>query len=415
LYAGSIPARASTRSGVCRSFLKTRGRPHGAATKRWRPGVKTKRMIIMLAIVGVILGGVFGFQAFKGMMMQKYMAAMGAPAQTVSTAVATMQEWNASLEAVGSIRAVTGADLSTDVAGIVEEIHFDSGQDVKAGTLLVKLRAGDDLAKLRSLEASAELAETTYQRATKLLQQQFVAQATVDAAEANLTSAKAAVAEQKALVDKKLIRAPFDGRLGIRQVDVGQYVAAGTPIVTLQTLDPIYLDFYLPQDALAQIETGQSVLATTNTYPGQEFQGRLSAINSKVEETTRNVAVRVKLANPEHVLLPGMYATARIAVGAPQSYLTLPQTAITYNPYGDTVFVVEEKAPGDGAQKQMVAVQRFVTLGPTRGDQVAVLSGLTEGDTVVTSGQIKLQNGSPVTINNAVQPADQAEPAPSDQ
>ncbi len=377
--------------------------------------MKKKRMLIMLAIVGVILGGIYGFQVFKGIMIKKYMASMGGQAQTVSTTVAAMQEWNSNLEAVGTLRAAKGVDLSTEVAGVVEEIHFDSGEEAKAGKLLVKLRADDDTAKLRSLEAAAKLAESTYQRDVNQLKIQAVAQATVDMDAANLASAKAQVAEQKALVEKKFIRAPFAGSLGIRKVDVGQYVSPGTAVVTLQALDPIYLDFYLPQNALARVKEKQTVLVKNSTYPDQKFTGTISAINSKVDEATRNVEVRVSLDNAEHLLLPGMYSTVSIDVGEPQQYLTLPQTAITYNPYGDTVFVVEEKAKEDGGEKQLTAQQRFVTLGPTRGDQVAILKGIKEGDTVITSGQIKLQNGSAVNVNNDVLPADQANPEPSNQ
>lgn len=377
--------------------------------------MKKKRMIIMLAIVGVILGGIYGFQVFKGIMIKKYMASMGGQAQTVSTTVAAMQEWNSNLEAVGTLRAAKGVDLSTEVAGVVEEIHFDSGEEAKAGKLLVKLRADDDTAKLRSLEAAAKLAESTYQRDVNQLKIQAVAQATVDMDAANLASAKAQVAEQKALVEKKFIRAPFAGSLGIRKVDIGQYVSPGTAVVTLQALEPIYLDFYLPQNALARVKEKQTVLVKNSTYPDQKFTGTISAINSKVDEATRNVEVRVSLENAEHLLLPGMYSTVSIDVGEPQQYLTLPQTAITYNPYGDTVFVVEEKAKEDGGEKQLTAQQRFVTLGPTRGDQVAILKGIKEGDTVITSGQIKLQNGSAVNVNNDVLPADQANPEPSKQ
>lgn len=373
------------------------------------------RMIIMLAVVGVIVGGLFGFQVFKGMMIKQYMASLGGQPQTVSAVVATIQEWNTNLDAVGTLRAVKGVDLSAETAGTVDEIHFDSGDEAKAGTLLVTLRADNEISKLKSLEATAKLAETTYQRDVQQLKAQAVSQATVDIAAANFASAKAQVAEQKALVDKKTIHAPFAGRLGIRKVDIGQYLNPGTVIVTLQSLDPIYLDFYLPQQSLAKISVGQNATVRTNTYPDKQFTGRISAINAKVDVATRNVEVRVELDNPEPKLLPGMYATVSIEVGGPQRYLTLPQTAITYNPYGETVFLVEEKGENDKGEKQLVVQRKFVVVGPTRGDQVAILKGIGEGDTVVTSGQIKLQNGAAVTVNNAVVPSSDADPKPSEE
>ena len=380
-----------------------------------------KRMIIMLIIVGLIMGGVFGFKIFTGMMIKKYMSSMGAPPQTVSTTVAGNQDWKLQLEAVGSLRAVKGVDIANELEGAVAEIHFDSGDDVKEGTLLIKQRADDDIAKLHSLEALAKLADTTYKRDQKQFKVQAVAQATLDADAANLASAKAQVVQQQALVDKKFIHAPFSGHLGIRNVDVGQYLTPGTAIVTLQQLDPVYLDFYLPQQAVAQIKAGQDVTVKNDAYPDQTFSGKIAAINPKVDPATRNVQVRAELPNPDRSLLPGMYATAKIEVGETQHYLTLPQTAITYNPYGNTVFLAEEKGKDEnnkkenGGEPQYAAKQTFVTTGDTRGDQVAVVKGVKEGDQVVSSGQIKLQNGSPLKIDNSVQPANEENPQPKDQ
>lgn len=373
-----------------------------------------KRLILMLILVALVLGGVFGFLAFKGAMMKKYMTAGGPPVQTVSSAKAGYQDWQPKLEAVGSVRAVNGADLSAEVAGIVETINFDSGSDVEAGTVLAQLRAEDDIAHLHSLQAAAKQAETVYNRDLKELKAQAVSQATVDADEDNLASAKAQVAEQQAVVDKYTIRAPFAGHLGIRQVDVGQYLNPGTPLVTLQQLDPVYVDFTLPEQALAQISIGQKATAQSDALAGKSFEGEISSINSKVDETTRNIQVRATFKNPDHTLLPGMFAHVTIAVGQPTRAITLPQTAITYNPFGDTVYLVEPKE-GAGENAQLIAHQTFVTLGDTRGDQVAVLSGVKEGDEVVTAGQIKLHNGSPIKIDNTVQPADNPNPQPKDQ
>jgi membrane fusion protein (multidrug efflux system) len=373
-----------------------------------------KRMAIMLIAVGLVLGGIFGFQAFKAKMIAKVMAAQGAPTQTVSTANAEYQEWQPRLEAVGSLRAVNGADLGLEVAGIVDEIHFNSGDDVEAGAPLLQLRADDDIAKLRSLEAAAELAQINYDRDKKQLKIQAVSQAIVDTDAANLKNAKAQVAEQQAIVDKKTIKAPFSGRLGIRAVDLGQYLSAGTTIVTLQALDPIYVDFTLPQQALDELKVGQPVSANIDTYPGQTFTGVISAINPKVDTSTRNLQLRATLSNPDRKLLPGMFATVDIDTGAIQRYVTLPQTAITFSTYGDSVYIVEDKGKGANGQPQLIARQTFVTTGPTRGDQVAILNGIKPGDTVVSAGQIKLRNGAPIQVDNAVTPTADASPTPAD-
>lgn len=367
-----------------------------------------KRMIVMLIAVGVVLGGFFGFQVFKAGMIKKVMAAMANPPQTVSTTAAHTQDWQQHLQAVGTLRAVKGADLSLEVPGIVDQINFRSGQDVAAGTVLLRLRSNDDMAKLKALQATADLARVNYDRDAKQFRASAISQAALDTDRFNLANARAQVEQQQAVVDQKVLRAPFAGHLGIRSVDVGQFLPAGTAVVTLQALDPIYLDFYLPQQELARIQVGQEISATVDTYPGTRFSGTILAVNPLVDTGSRNVQVRATLHNPAHKLLPGMYATVQIDVGKPQQYVTLPQTAITYNPYGSTVFVVQQQ---NGAH---IVHQTFVTTGAKRGDQVAVLTGVKPGDVVVTAGQIKLHNGSLVEINNSVQPAADAAPAPTD-
>jgi membrane fusion protein, multidrug efflux system len=370
----------------------------------------TKRMVIMLIAVAIVLGGVFGFQAFKAAMIKKFMSAMAAPTQTVSAARASSSAWQPQIEAVGSLRAVKGADLSLEVAGVVDTISFNSGDDVEAGATLLKLRAEDDAAKLTSLQATAELSQITYQRDLKQFKIQAVSQANLDSDAANLKNANAQVAEQQAVLDKKTLRAPFAGHLGIRAVDLGQYLGAGTTIVTLQALDPIFMDFFVPQQSVDQVRIGQTVMVKIDAFKDQSFAGTISAINPKVDSSTRNVQVRATLKNPDHKLLPGMYATVDIATGAPQNYVTLPQTAITYNPYGDTVYVIDDKGEQAG-KPQLIARQIFVTTGATRGDQVAVLKGVKDGDTIVTAGQIKLHNGSPVQIDNSITPTADASPS----
>lgn len=374
----------------------------------------TKRMIIMLAIVGVFFGGILAWQLFiKPAMIKKFMSAGGIPPQTVSTAKADFSEWQDEFQAVGTLRAVRGADIAPEVAGVVTAIHFESGQEVQAGTPLLQLNADADAAKLQSLAAAAQLAEANLQRDQKQLEFQAVSQAQVDTDAANLKSAKAQVGEQQALVAKKLVRAPFGGRLGIRAIDLGQYLNPGNKIVTLQALDPIYADFYAPQKSLRQVAVRQKIVLKVDAFPGQQFSGEITSIDPKVDPATRNVQVRATIRNPKHALLPGMFATVAIASGAPQRFITLPQTAVSYNPYGETVFVVEEH-PGADGKASLVAQQKFVTTGDTRGDQVEILTGLKPGETVVTAGQIKLRSGTPVVVNNSIRPTDNPAPQPKD-
>lgn len=375
----------------------------------------TKRMIIMLILVGLLFGGIFGFQAFKAKMIAQYMASRGIPPQTVSTITAITHPWQRQLEAVGSLQAFRGADLAPEVVGLVAKIYFKSGQEVKAGEMLLELDASADLAKLEALKATASLARSTYNRDQQQFQDHAVSKATLDTDMANLKNAEAQVAEQQALADKKFIRAPFAGRLGIRRVDIGQYLKAGATIVTLQSLDPIFVDFYLPQRSLSEIGTGQIVQIKSDAYPGKSFTGTISAINPKVDPDTRNVQIRATVKNPDRLLLPGMFVTADIEVGRPQPEITLPQTAISFNPYGNLVYLVKKQGVGKNGKPQLVAEQRFVTTGATRGDQIAVLKGVQPGDIIVSAGQLKLHNGTPVLINNAIQPADNPAPSPKDE
>jgi membrane fusion protein (multidrug efflux system) len=374
----------------------------------------TKRMVIMLVAVVVVFGGVFGFQVFKAAMIKKFMSAMSAPPQTVSAAKASYGEWQPQIEAVGTLRAVKGADLSLQVSGIVDSISFNSGDDVQQGALLLKLRSDDDTAKLESLQATAALNDLTYQRDLKQFKIQAVSQATLDIDAANLKNANAQVAQQQAILDEKSLRAPFAGHLGIRAVDLGQYLGAGTTIVTLQALDPIFLDFFVPQQAIDRVRLGQKVVVKVDAFQDRTFAGEIAAINPKVDQSSRNVQVRASMQNADRKLIPGMYATVDIETGPPQKYITLPQTAITYNPYGDTVYIVGNNGAGADGKPHLVARQTFVTTGLTRGDQVAVLKGVNEGDMIVTAGQIKLHNGSPVLIDNSIAPTAEAAPIPID-
>ena len=372
-------------------------------------------MIIMLIVAGMVLGGIFGFISFKGRMTREFMLSQGEPLQTVSTITAGFLEWLPKLEAVGSLQAVQGTDLSAEVSGIVAEIHFQQGDNVKTGTTLLQLRANDDIAKLESLKATAQLARITYKRDQAQFSAKAISKQTLDIDKANLDVAVANVTQQRALVNKKLIRAPFTGRLGVRLVDIGQYLEAGTSIGTLQALDTIFVDFFLPQQALATLKTGQKVTLKTDAYPTQQFTGDITVINPRIDINTRNVLARATLKNPKHKLLPGMYATVNVATGPAQRYITLPRTAITFNSFGSTVYRVENNGQDEKGRPKPIAKQSFVTTGETRGDQIAVLKGVNEGDIVVTSGQIKLHNGAPVAIDNTVQPSNDDAPQPNDQ
>jgi len=374
----------------------------------------TKRMVIMLVIVAALFGGLFGFKLFQASMMKKYMSFQMPPA-AVTALKAEYQPWQPQVKAVGSLRAVRGVDVSSEISGLVRSVRFLSGESVEEGQVLVELNADADIAQLHAYQAAADLANTTYERDKKQFEIQAVSKATLDSEAADLRSKRAQVAQQQAVVDKKTIRAPFSGRLGISTVNRGQYVNPGDKIVTLQELNPLFVDFYLPQQQLSQIVLGQTVVVTTDTYTSRTFTGKITVISPKVDPDTRNFLVEATLANPKHVLLPGMYATVEVQAGAVQRYLTLPQTAVTYNPYGDTIFIVQEKGTGKDGKPLLTAQQSFVTVGPTRGDQVAILSGVKEGDTVVTSGQLKLRNGSAVVINNQVQPENEEVPRTVDQ
>jgi len=373
-----------------------------------------KRMLIMLVLAGVVFGGIIGFQRYKATMVRQYLASQGQPAQTVSTVTAEESEWHPKIRSVGTLRAERGADIAPEVEGVISAIHFRSGDVVQAGAPLVQLNDASERAQLDSLTATAQLAEINYRRDLEQLRKGFVTQSVVDTDAANLKVARGHVAEQQALLDKKSVQAPFAGRLGIRAVDLGQYVAPGTKLVTLQSLDPILVDFSLPQAELAKVAPGRKVSVSTDALPGEQFTGTVEAIDAKLDPGTRNVLVRASIGNPQHHLLPGMFVDAEISVGESKRYLTLPQTAITFNPYGNTVFVITEKGKGPDGKPQRVATQRFVTTGPTRGDQIAVLSGLEKGATVVSAGQLKLRNGMPVTVDNSIQPANEPNPQPKD-
>jgi membrane fusion protein (multidrug efflux system) len=376
------------------------------------PKAMIKPIVIMVVAVAVILGVIFGLQHFFGGMFKKGMAAAALAPQTVSTIEAATSPWQPFIQSTGTLRAVRGADLSAQASGVVDEIAFDSGNEVPTGKVLLRLKPNDNYALLQQLQAVAELADQTYKRDQEQFAAQAISQANIDTDVSTLKSARAQVAAQQALIEEKIVKAPFAGRLGIRQVDIGQYLAAGTTVVTLQALDPILVDFYVPQQALAQMKIGQSVSATVDTYARQTFSGAIEAINSKVDPSSRNVQVRASLHNPDKRLVPGMFANVQVQYGEKNDQITLPQTVVTYNPFGDTVFVVEKGGADDKGNPRLTVQQRFVKLGATRGDQVAVIKGIKAGEIVVSAGQMKLRNGVAIAINNDVVPANSPNPNP---
>lgn len=373
----------------------------------------TKRMLIMLACVLVLIAALaLGFYLH----IQKMIASSPKPGpQTVSTVKVEALDWQPELSAVGTLSAVRGVDISSEIAGLVREVSFKSGKDVKAGEVLIQLNADADIAQLRAFEAAADLAAVVLDRDKAQLAVQAVSQAQVDSDTADLKSKRALAAQQAATVAKKTIRAPFSGKLGITTVNPGQFLNPGDKIVTLQTIDPIYIDFYLPQKQIAGVSVGLAVNVASDAYAGETFSGKVTSISPKIDVATRNVQVQATIANAKRQLLPGMSARVRVDSGERKRYLTLPQTAITYNPYGSTVFIVKPGEQKDAKGDAGLTVQQvFVTTGETRGDQVAVLKGLEEGQQVVSSGQLKLQNGAPVVIDNTVQPANSPNPAPQE-
>ena len=374
----------------------------------------TKRMLWMIGGVLLLIVLIAGIKVLLVMRMIHSMPKPGPI--TVSTTTAGEQPWQPSLQAVGSLRAAKGADLAMDVAGVVTAVELKSGQEVQQGQVLLQLRDTDDVAGLQQLEAAAKLSGLTFERARRQLAAQAISQADYDSASADLKSKQAAVAQQKALVAKKQLRAPFAGRAGIVTLSPGDYLSAGTAVVTLQQLDPLLIDFNVPQRELGRLRVGQTVHLALDAYADRVFGGEVSAINPQVDTSSRNVQVEARIPNADHALTPGMFAKLTVDVGSKQQRLTLPQAAIVYNPYGDTVYVVQASTGKDdkGHALPPTVDQTFVTLGDTRGDQVAILKGIEAGTVVVTSGQIKLKNGAAIRVDNSVQPADSAHPKPQE-
>ena len=374
-----------------------------------------RRMTIMLCGVFLLLGLIFAFNQFKTFMIKNFISGMGLPPATVSTMVIATSEWQPKLTSVGNVRAFRGVELSTEIGGLVLTVPIKSGQDVKENDLLIKLNDASDVAQLKSLKAMADLAKVINERDRQQLAIQAISKNVFDTSAADAKSKQAQVEAQIALVAKKNLKAPFSGRVGIVMMNPGQYVNPGDKLLTLQTLDPIFVDFNLPQSNAEQIQVGQDIVVTTDAFKDASFTGKITAVSPKVDTNTRNIQVEAKIANPDKKILPGMFANVNIKLGDQVKLLTLPQTAVTYNPYGSTVFIAKPTGKKDKqGNSTLEAQQVFVTTGATRGDQVSILKGVEEGATVVTSGQLKLKNGTQLIINNKVLPANSPDPKPQE-
>lgn len=379
-----------------------------------------KRMIWMLVIAAVIFGGIFGVKAMMSAGMNQFFDNMPQPPSTITAAQAREQAWVDELEAVGTLAAVNGTQVTTEAAGVVRRIAFAPGQPVKRGELLVQLNTSNELATLKSLEAAASLAVMQRDRWRELGKQKLVSRAEIDQRSSDAASALANADAQRALIAQKTIRAPFDGVLGIRKVNLGQYVNPGDAIVTLQSLDPIFLNFTLPEQRMAEVSEGATVRAGIDALPGRSFAGTITAIEPGVDPSTRNFSVQATLRNPGNVLRPGAFARVGFDTGAAKKVIVIPQTAVSFNPYGNAVYVISQApadknakdADGKPAAAKLVVKQRFIKTGATRGDLVMVTAGLKPGERIATSGLLKLRNDAEVTINNKVLPSAEARPEP---
>jgi membrane fusion protein (multidrug efflux system) len=375
-----------------------------------------RRMTVMLISVFILLGLLVGFNTLKTALITYFISSMGLPPATVSTMVVEEDEWQPTLSSVGNIRAFRGVDLSAETGGAVLDVFVKSGMDVKKGDLLIQLNDASDIAQLNSFKAMADLAKVINERDKQQLAIQAISKNVFDTSAADAKSKAAQVEQQAALVAKKSLKAPFSGRVGIIAINPGQYVNAGDRMLTIQTLDPIFVDFTLPQSTAGMIQVGQAIEMKTDAFKDAGFKGKITAVSPKVELNTRNMQIEAMVSNPDKKVLPGMFANVTINLGDRVKYLTLPQTAITYNPYGSTVFIARKTDRKDKQGKSLIeAEQVFVTTGLTRGDQVAIVKGLEPGVMVVTSGQLKLKNGTPLIINNQVQPGFNPNPKPQEQ
>ena len=384
-----------------------------ARVEPMRPKPKSTQKAVIKAIVAVVvlflvLAGIKALQIVTMARANEQMLP-----ETVTSSVVKEENWAPTLASVGSVSAVQGAVVSTELGGTVSEIKFENGASAKKGDVLLKLDTSSEEAQLRSADADAELARADMERARDLVQRKVISKSEWDAADAKSQQKKAQADNMRAMITKKEVRAPFDGQLGIRQVNVGQMINAGQQVVPLQSLDPVYVDFALPQQRLAKLSTGLEVRVRSDAVPGREFVGKLTAIDSAVDVMTRNIALQATLENHDHTLRPGLFAKVDVILPAKKSVLVIPATAIAYAPYGDSVFVIEKKKDPKSGKQSQVLRQQFIRTDETRGDFVSVTNGLKAGEVIASSGVFKLRNGMEVTINNQLAPKPELSPTPA--
>jgi membrane fusion protein, multidrug efflux system len=372
----------------------------------------SRTMIKMLALTALFFGGIFGWKMFVGMQIQKQMQSMPPPVATVSVVQLSAETWTPIIKAVGSLRTARGVDVTPQDPGLVTELHFDSGDWVKSGQLLVQQYIADEQAQLDGLIAAREFAELNFQRNQNLIAENLVSEFDLDASQTEVQRAKAAETNLRLRIKKKSIRAPFAGQLGIRKIDLGQHIEPGDTIARLEARNQMLVDFPVPQRELGRLSLQQVITVYVDAWPGRAFPGVIKAIEPQVERETRNIRLRGLLNNPDGDLVPGMFAQIDIKLPKAEQVVTAPQSAITYSPYGDSIYVVEEVVDESGVTRQQVS-NTFVVTGTKRGDQVAVVSGLEAGARVVTSGQQKLRNGAYVNVDNSVGVSNDPSPSPA--
>jgi membrane fusion protein (multidrug efflux system) len=372
----------------------------------------SRTMIKMLALTALFFGGIFGWKMFVGMQIQKQMQSMPPPVATVSAVQLSAETWTPIIKAVGSLRTARGVDVTPQEGGLVTELHFDSGDWVKSGQLLVQQYIADEQAQLDGLIAAREFAELNFQRNQNLIEENLVSEFDFDASQTEVQRTKAAETNLRLRIKKKSIRAPFAGQLGIRKIDLGQHIEPGDTIARLETRNQMLVDFPVPQREFGRLSLQQAITVYVDAWPGREFPGVIKAIEPQVERETRNIRLRGLLNNPDGDLVPGMFAQIDIKLPKAEQVVTAPQSAITYSPYGDSVYVIEEVVDESGVTRQQVS-NTFVVTGTKRGDQVAVVSGLEAGTRVVTSGQQKLRNGVYVNVDNSVGVSNDPSPSPA--
>jgi membrane fusion protein (multidrug efflux system) len=372
-----------------------------------------KRMIVMLALMALLVAGL-GFVKFRQIQAAvEAGASFQPPPEAVTTLVAKRETWPATLGVIGTVAAVQGVDVSADLPGIVSVIAFESGGSVRRGDVLVELDTKQEHAQLTAIEAERDLARLNFERLQGLVDEGAITKAEYDRAAAEQKQTEAKVAEIRATIERKTVRAPFDGILGLRRVNLGQYLSAGDAVVPLQSLDPIYVNFGVPQQHAADMKIGRSVRITVGEQGGAIFEGRITAKESVVDEATRNIQIQATVPNPDGTLRPGMFVQTEVRLGASRSVIPLPASSISYAPYGDSVFIVTDMK-GPKGQAYRGVRQQFVKVEGSRGDQVAVISGVKAGEEVVTSGVFKLRNGAAIQVNNKAKPANNPAPKPED-